>query len=72
MRNISYYLSGVKGFLREMLVGSNLTIWVAIVVGAVLITWMLTLGWDITPGESRVGPTVPDFVQPWVTSTTDG
>lgn len=46
--------------------GSNVTIWTAILVASVLVVWMLTWHWAAIPGEPRVGPTVPDFVQEWV------
>jgi hypothetical protein len=49
---------------------NRLTIWVAIVCASLLLAWMVT--WDFEPGvgEPRPGPTVPDWVNPRVTSTT--
>lgn len=48
----------------------RLSIWVAIVLSAVVLVWMVSWSWEVGVPEPRPGRTMPDFVHPRVTSTT--
>ena len=48
----------------------RLTIWVAIVLTTMLLAWMVTWDFEVGVAEPRAGLTIPDFVNPRVTSTT--